>query len=526
MKNIIRASCLIALLVTLLVMAGSATGQQEGLTQQQRQDIMRGSVMIISCVLDRGELVPVWGGSGTILTEDGLILTNAHVATDMFDQVGLAGGPMDALVIAVTTREDRPPTLMYLAEVLAYNHQLDLALIQITMDLSGDSVDADDLDLLSVGIGDSDEVHLGDELYIFGYPTIGEGYITFTSGRVSGFETTETADGEIIRTWIRTDTTIAGGNSGGTAVNTKGELIGVPTQLGEIEARQILDTNGDGVIDEDDTPVSVGQLNELRPVNLMAYLLGDEDADDTDDGGAEVNAYEPNETFDQAYGPLDSGKVYEAYIGSEEDVDLYYIDVTSRDPIIIDLTNISWRCDYDLYLGDSDGELVDYSWGTADSEHIEYQPTTTGTYYIQVDTYSSYSLDEPYSLVAAFNGDEAPVILPDGDDEEDEGVTVGGAIVSADTGRGIQGAVFVVLQPDVTVEEFMQDLLEEQILTYAVTGRDGTFVLQERIPRGESLGVVLGAEGYIPQAEDDWLEFDEDDPSQVDLGVFELLSQQ
>jgi serine protease Do len=527
MKNMIRVSCLIALLITLLVMAGSATGQEDDLTLDERQEIITESVMIISCVLDRGELVPVWGGSGTVLTEDGLILTNAHVATDMFNMVGLEGGPMDALVIAMTTREDRPPTPMYFAEVLAYNHQLDLALILVSRDLAGDPVDADDLNLSSIEIGDSDEVHLGDEIFIFGYPTIGEGYITFTSGRVSGFETTETADGDIIRTWIRTDTTIAGGNSGGTAVNAKGELIGVPTQLGEIEARQILDTNGDGVIDEDDTPVSVGQLNELRPVNLMAYLLGDEDADDTDeDDGGDVNAYEPNETLGEAHGPLDSGKVYEAYIGSEEDIDLYYIEVTTQDPIIVDLTNISWRSDYDLYMGDSDGEVVDYSYGTTDSEHIEYQPRTTGTYYIQVETYSGYSLDEPYSLVATFNGEEAPVILPDEDDDDDEGVTVSGGIVSADTGRGIQGAVFVVLQPDVTVEEFMQDLLEEQIFTYAVTGRDGGFVLQDRIPRGESFGVVLGAEGYIPQAEDGWLEFDEDDPSQVDLGTFELVSQQ
>jgi serine protease Do len=523
LKTLAKASCLIGLLVPLLIMAGNATGQQEGLTLDQRQEIMRESVMIISCVLDRGELVPVWGGSGTLLTDEGLILTNAHVATDMFDMVGLDGGPMDALVIAMTTREDRPPTPMYLAEVLAYNHQLDLALIQISMDLAGDPVDADDMNLSSIEIGDSDEVHLGDELYIFGYPTIGEGYITFTSGRVSGFETTETADGEIVRTWIRTDTTIAGGNSGGTAVNADGALIGVPTQLGEIEARHILDTNGDGVIDDDDTAVSVGQLNELRPINLMAYLVEDQDTGDEDDDD-DVGAYEPNENLGQAYGPLESGKAYQAYIGSEEDVDLYYIEVTTRDPITIDLTNINWRSDYDLYLGDSDGELLDYSWGTTDSEHIEHEPRTTGTYYIQVETYSGYSLDEPYSLQAVFNGEEAPVILPD--DEDDEGVTVSGTIVSADTERGIQGAVFVVLQPDVTVEEFMRDLLDAQILTYGVAGRDGRFVLEERVPRGESFGVILGAEGYIPQSEDDWLEFDEDDPSQMDLGIFELVTQQ
>jgi len=521
MKKMLRASCLIALLIPLLALAGSVTGQ-EGLTLKQRQEIMKGAVSIISLVMDRGELVPVWGGSGTILSEEGLVLTNAHVATDMFDQVGLGGAPMDALVIALTTREDRPPTPTYFAEVVAYDHQLDLALLQITTDLSGNAVEAADMNLMPVTIGDSDEVHLGDELYIFGYPTIGEGYITFTSGRVSGFETTELADGEVMRTWIRTDTTIAGGNSGGTGVNADGELIGVPTQLGQAEARRIVDTNGDGIIDENDTAVSIGQLNELRPVNLVTYLTEEQEPPE------DVDTYEPNETIDQASGPLESGKAYEAYVSSEDDVDVYYIEVDTTDPIIIDLGNINWRSDYDLFLVDEDGETLDYSWGTTDSEHIEYRPRATGTYYIAINTYTGYSLTEPYSLVALFNGDEeSPVILPDEDDEDgEEGVTVSGRIESADTGRGIEGALFVVLQPDVTVEEFLEDFLEEQTLTYATADRDGRFVLRAPIPRGESFGVVLGAEGYLPQWENDWLHFDEDDPSQVDLGTFRLASQQ
>jgi serine protease Do len=493
---------------------------QEGLTLTQRQEIMRGAVDIVSMVREKGELVPVWGGSGTIISEDGLVLTNAHVATDMFDEVGLAGGPMDALVIALTTREDRPPTPMYFAEVVAYDKQLDLALLQITTDLNGRPVEASDLDLTPVALGDSDELHLGDDLYVFGYPTIGEGYITFTSGRVSGFESTELPSGDLVRTWIRTDTTIAGGNSGGTGVDENGELIGVPTQLGETEARRIVDTNDDGVIDENDTPVSVGQLNELRPINLIAYLT--EEQEPAEDAGA----YEPNDTLDQAVGPLESGKVYEAYIDSEQDVDVYYIQVQTTDPIIVQLSDINWRSDYDLFLVDADGETLDYSWGTTDSEVIEYSPRTTGTYYIAINTYAGHSVTDAYSLVALFDGDEdLPLTLPEQADHEDEGVTVSGTIVSADTGRGIEGALFVVLQPEVTVEEFLQDFLEEQTYVIGETDRDGRFVLRRPIPRGETFGVLVGAEGYIAQWENDWLYFQEDDPPQMDLGTFRLASQ-
>jgi serine protease Do len=517
MKKNLKIALLTTLLIPLLVTAAKVSGQ-EGLTSTQRQEIMKGAVEIISCIEKKGELVPVWGGSGTILSEDGLILTNAHVATDMFDEVGLAGAPMDALVIALTTREDRPPTPKYLAEVVAYDHQLDLALLQITADLAGRPVDAEDLNLSAVPLGDSDEVHLGDELYVFGYPTIGEGYITFTSGRVSGFDTEEAGDEEFIRTWIRTDATIAGGNSGGTGVNADGQLVGVPTQVGEVEPRRVFDTNGDGVIDNNDTPVTIGQLNKLRPINLIFYLTEQQEP------AEDVEAFEPNDDADTAYGPLQSGKLYHAYISSEEDADFYYIQAETRDPIIVDLTNISWRTDYDLFLLDSSGEVVEHSWGTEDSEHIEYQPRSTGTYYIAVNTYAGHNVEEPYALMALFNGDEAPpVALPD--QEEPQGVTLSGRIVSADTGRGIEGALFVVLRPDVTVEQFLQDFLEEQVFTYATADRDGNFLLREPLPRGESFGVVIGAEGYIPQAEDGWLHLDEDDPAQVDLGTFRLASQ-
>jgi serine protease Do len=519
MRNVLRISGLMVLLVAILVTVSGVAGQ-EGLTSAKRQEIMKGSVDITSMVLDAGELVPVWGGSGTIISDDGLVLTNAHVATDMYDEVGLDGGPMDALVIGVTTREDRPPTPMYFAEVVAYDAQIDLALLQITRDLDGKPVNAADLGLTPVALGDSDEVHLGDELYIFGYPTIGEGYITFTSGRISGFDSTEQANGDLIRTWIRTDSTIAGGNSGGTGVNAAGELIGVPTQLGEAEARRIVDTNGDGVIDENDTPVSIGQLNELRPINLLQYITEEEVP------AQDLNAYEPNETIDMAWGPLESGKVYQAYISSDDDVDVYELDVETTDPIIVELRNISWRADYDLYLLDSQGERVDYSWGTTESEHIEYKPRTAGTYYVLINTYGGHSVSEPYSLVALFDGDEdLPVTLPHPPEGEDQGVTVSGTIVSADTGRGIEGAVFVVLQPNVTVEQFLQDFLEEQTYAIAETDREGAFVLDRPIPRGESFGVLLGAEGYVPQYENGWLHFDENDPAEVDLGMFRLASQ-
>jgi hypothetical protein len=128
-----------------------------------------------------------------------------------------------------------------------------------------------------VTLGDSDALRLGDALTILGYPGIGGETITLTRGEVSGF-TSESGRGD--RSFIKTSATIAGGNSGGLAANTAGELIGVPTQLGYggedefVDCRVLADTNRDGVVDELDNCVPTGGfINALRPVSLAIPLI-------------------------------------------------------------------------------------------------------------------------------------------------------------------------------------------------------------------------------------------------------------
>jgi S1-C subfamily serine protease len=212
---------------------------------------------------------PVWTGSGTILTPDGLILTNAHVVDNRFDEY-------DELHVAVTVETDEPADPRYVGEVLAVDYNLDLAVMQITEDLEGGEILED---FPFVEIGDSDEVEIGDDIRILGYPGIGGQTITFTNGVVSGF-TAERSVGN--RAWIKTDATIAGGNSGGLAVNEDGQIIGVPTVVGSgagaetgyVDCRVLEDTNGDGFLDENDSCIPVGGfINGLRPVKLAQDLL-------------------------------------------------------------------------------------------------------------------------------------------------------------------------------------------------------------------------------------------------------------
>ena len=210
---------------------------------------------------------PVWTGSGTFVSADGLILTNAHVVDDRFDEY-------DFLGVAATIASDQPPDLRYEAEILAVDYVLDLAVIAVIDTLDGSPLDAD---FPFVEIGDSDTVEIGDELRILGYPGIGGETITLTDGVISGFTTERSISG---RAWIKTDATITGGNSGGLAVDGNGRLVGVPTIVGSgadadfVDCRLLSDTNRDGVIDERDTCIPVGGfINGLRPVNLALPLI-------------------------------------------------------------------------------------------------------------------------------------------------------------------------------------------------------------------------------------------------------------
>lgn len=223
------------------------------------------SVVLLSGVDASGN--QLCSGSGTIVSSDGLILTNAHVVENAGECA------YDSLMVSLTERADAAPTPTYFADVVAFDPALDLAVVRVARDLDGAEVTPE---LAALPIGDSDAVGLGDRLRILGFPAIGGDTITFTEGSVSGF-TAEAGIGE--RAWIKTDATIAGGNSGGTAVNDAGEIVAVPTQASAgdndvADCRVVQDTNGDNVVDDADTCIPIGGfINGLRPVVLALDLI-------------------------------------------------------------------------------------------------------------------------------------------------------------------------------------------------------------------------------------------------------------
>lgn len=220
-----------------------------------------GNNAIITCV-----------GSGTLVSRDGLILTNAH------NTVPNPDCPGDQLIIALTIRPDEPPITTYYAEVAQANEGIDLAILRITQDLSGRIIEPDTLSLPFVDVADSGQVDLDDTIAVIGYPGLGdEDAITAISGTVTGF-VSEPSGGD--RSWIKTDATIPGAMSGGGVYNLEGQLVAVPTTVpiipsaADVTCPIIQDTNNDGLINRADSCVPLGTfINALRPARFIRPLL-------------------------------------------------------------------------------------------------------------------------------------------------------------------------------------------------------------------------------------------------------------
>ena len=99
-------------------------------------DVMQAVVQIVAMREGfMGGMTSAWTGSGTIVHPQGIILTNCHVANPR--AMGMSSPPADRLGVAITEKSDRPPALSYFAEVVAYDSNLDLAVVRITHDVKG-----------------------------------------------------------------------------------------------------------------------------------------------------------------------------------------------------------------------------------------------------------------------------------------------------------------------------------------------------------------------------------------------------
>lgn len=151
----------------------------------------------------------IGGGSGFIVTADGLILTNKHVVDDA-----------KADYTVITSDGEKYP-----ARILARDPVQDIAVLKI-----------DKTGLPAAKLGDSSTVKLGQTVIAIGN-ALAQFSNTISVGVVSGLSRNITATGINIREdlagLIQTDAAINPGNSGGPLLNLKGEVIGINVAVAE-----------------------------------------------------------------------------------------------------------------------------------------------------------------------------------------------------------------------------------------------------------------------------------------------------
>ena len=207
----------------------------EVLTDEELDTAKAATVRLSAETTDLSGAPVEYSGSGSIIDESGLILTNAHVAApeaeglaDQYGDEAPIRNPEYLLVALTQGGDDRPAAPEYRARVVEADGNLDAAVIEIYADADGNELD-EGLDLPTMPIGDSDEVRTGDDVTVLGFPGISQsGAVTVTKGVVSTFIPSEEYGP---RSEIDTDTRIAPGNSGGAAINNDAEIIGIPTAL-------------------------------------------------------------------------------------------------------------------------------------------------------------------------------------------------------------------------------------------------------------------------------------------------------
>ncbi len=207
---------LLFLLVTaLLILPGVVLAQSDSLS---RADINRisNSVVLVLSLDSTGQ--PYATGSGTIISPTGLIYTNRHV---------LEGG-MDFAILTVADVGE-PAVLTYYATPTMIHDDVDFAILQIDRDKNGSPINTADLSLPYISLANT-LPDIGDHIFVFGFPTLGDVHLVMTGGTISTVEN-DTLNGERIPYWYQTDAQISPGNSGGLVVNSQGRMVGIPTKV-------------------------------------------------------------------------------------------------------------------------------------------------------------------------------------------------------------------------------------------------------------------------------------------------------
>jgi S1-C subfamily serine protease len=199
------------------------TGTGGGIDAQGLYAQAAPSVVTVRSILGNPNSIGGGGGqgSGFVISEEGEIVTNAHVVTDAEQAGGTPGSNNEPINAADEVYVEFPDRNQVKAEIVGFDPNADVALLK---------VDPNGLDLQPLELGDSAAVEVGTPVAAIGSPfgqeqSISTGIVSATDRSIQSL-TDFNIDGA-----IQTDASINPGNSGGPLIDSSGRVIGINQQI-------------------------------------------------------------------------------------------------------------------------------------------------------------------------------------------------------------------------------------------------------------------------------------------------------
>jgi S1-C subfamily serine protease len=181
-------------------------------SQSSDSDVVLSTAFVVSAAQEDYICVR---GSGAVVGNGSYVITNEHVVSteDLPPECG-------NLWVGFGDDPAAEPDSWFAAEVLWSDYDLDLAI----------------LSLEDLGVGETrpldihyDQLKLGDEISVFGFPTKGGDTLTLTKGIISGFDNVEG--------YYKVSAVLNPGNSGGPVLDSRGRLVGIATAVAQAKVR-------------------------------------------------------------------------------------------------------------------------------------------------------------------------------------------------------------------------------------------------------------------------------------------------
>ncbi|MBE6856228.1 MAG: trypsin-like serine protease [Ruminococcus sp.] len=151
-------------------------------------------------------------GTGIVMTDDGYIITNAHV---VYDESEYQCGEAVEVSVLFTSNNDEEDYTEHDAKIIAYDRETDIAVLKVN-----------ETGLTPASFGNSEELRVGELVIAIGNPLGFDLFGSVTSGIVSALDR-EININEKNMNLIQTDAAINSGNSGGPLLNSCGQVIGI-----------------------------------------------------------------------------------------------------------------------------------------------------------------------------------------------------------------------------------------------------------------------------------------------------------